>query len=45
MTTRSNSTTQALDHLREPDVVAKFLKAFPPDGHTNTLLARRLGLC
>jgi predicted phage terminase large subunit-like protein len=40
-----DSTTQALDHLREPDVVAKFLKAFPPDGHTNTLLARRLGLC
>jgi predicted phage terminase large subunit-like protein len=40
-----DSTTQALDQLREPDVVAKFLKAFPPDGHTNTLLARRFGLC
>jgi predicted phage terminase large subunit-like protein len=40
-----DSTTQALDHLREPDVVTKFLKAFPPDGRTNTLLGRRLGLC
>jgi predicted phage terminase large subunit-like protein len=38
-----DSTTQALDHLREPDVVAKFLAAFPPGGPTNTLLGRRFG--
>jgi predicted phage terminase large subunit-like protein len=38
-----DSTTQALDHLREPDVVAKFLEAFPPGGPTNTLLGRRFG--
>ena len=27
-TTRSNSTTQALHYLREPNVVATFIKAF-----------------